>query len=170
MKLIKLAIDNQAVSLPDNFVIRMVFKMPLPYLDNIPAALTYWFNLPSNEVNDPIFKHANYIYSTSKLRTYDCIIDVANLQMKGKLYLKNANIKQYKAFIVFNDLIENLSSKKLSSTVNHSYHMGNNTSEIVNEMKRMQNLSWPDVPYGFPTIVNTEFFWGGGMMTPLAAL
>ena len=62
MSFLNLSIEGQRVSLPDDFVIRMVYQLPFPFLDNIPSATTYWFNLQVNDINDRIFKHANFIY------------------------------------------------------------------------------------------------------------
>ncbi|MDF1547101.1 MAG: hypothetical protein P1P88_04730 [Bacteroidales bacterium] len=157
MSLIKLTIDDIKVSLPLDFVIRLTFKMPMPYYDNVPAAITYWFNLMSNDINDRIFKHGNFVYSVKKLRVYDCILDIAGLQMKGKLYLKNATFKDYKAFIVFNDLIEGLAKNKIADVVDYSYYMGADATEVTAEMERLQLLSFPDANYGFPSILNSIF-------------
>lgn len=161
MSLLKLTVENKKVSLPDDFVLRLLLQMPLPYKENIPAGITQWFTFKSNRVNDPIFKHANFIYAVDKLKIYTCILEVSGRQMKGKLYLKSSEYLDYKAFIVFNDLIEELSKKKVADVVDYSYYMGADATEIIAEMERLQALNFPSANYGFPTILNSKFFEAG---------
>lgn len=155
--LLDLIIAQQYVVLPNDFSLKLSFKFPMPYLDNIPAASTYWFNLPT-EGNNLIFKHANFIYGVDKLKIYDCILVVAGNHMKGKLYLKNAGHKEYKCFLVFNDIIEEISTKKISELVNSSYYLGADTNTIIAEVKALCQRSYPAVNYAFPEIFNDKFF------------
>ena len=158
MSFLNLSIEGQRVSLPDDFVIRMVYQLPFPFLDNIPSATTYWFNLQVNDINDRIFKHANFIYGVGKLKVYDCVFDVANLQQKGKLYLKTITNQQYKAFIVFNNLIEEIAPKKVKEVVSHYTDLGATTDAIIASAKTMSSQGYPSSKYAFPVIRNKNYF------------
>jgi len=156
--ILDLLISNQYVILPSNFSVRLSFKFPLPYLDNIPAATTYWFTIPAFEDNNLIFKHANFVYGVDKLKIYDCILVIAGSHMKGKLYLKNAKHREYKCFIVFNDIIEEISEKKISDVVEDTHYLGDDTDAIIEEAKNLSQQSYPDAGYSFPVIFNELFY------------
>ncbi len=69
--ILDLLISSNHIVLPSNFSVRLSFKFPLPYLDNIPAATTYWFTIPAVDENNKFFKHANFVYGVDKLKIYD---------------------------------------------------------------------------------------------------
>jgi len=158
MNLIQIAIDDRHLVLPPDFSIRFTFNFPLPYLDNIPISSTYWFTIPV-EGNEITFKHCNCIYITKKLFSYNCKITVAGLSFSGKLIIKNASNKEYKAFAVFNDFFETILDKKISEVVEDIHVLGTDTNSVIAAAKTMCESSWPNAKYAFPMIKN-EMFYG----------
>ncbi len=156
--ILDLLISSNHIVLPSNFSVRLSFKFPLPYLDNIPAATTYWFTIPAVDENNKFFKHANFVYGVDKLKIYDCILVVAGNHMKGKLYLKNAKFREYKCFIVFNDIIEEISENKIADIVDDIHYLGDDTDAIIAEAKNLSQQSYPDSNYAFPVIYNSLYY------------
>jgi len=158
MRLIHLKIDDQEIDLSDDFNIRLTFNFPLPYRDSIPVISSYWFTLLATAKNNIIFKHSNNLYISSRISCYNCSIIIPGLTFNGLLYVKNSGSREYKTFVVFNDLSETLINKKVSEIVNDIQVLGTDTDTIIAEAKTMSQASWPDVDYAFPEIYNDQFY------------
>jgi hypothetical protein len=137
MNLINITIDEQAIELDPDFNIRFTFNSPLPSKQAIPVSSTYWFTFPASDNNNVILNHANNTYVSSRLKSYNCRMMVSGLFFSGKLYVKNAGAKEYKAFAVFNDLFETLIDKNVSDIVNDIHVLGTDTDTVIAAAKLM---------------------------------
>jgi len=153
-----LIVSDKYVLLPDNFSLRLSFKFPLPYMDTIPAATSYWFTVPAIKENNLIFKHANFIPGTNKIKIYDCVLVVAGSQIKGKLYVRSAKTAEYKCFVVLNDIIESISGQKIADIVTDTHYLGDDTDAIIAEAKSLSSQSYPDSGYAFPVVYNEKYY------------
>jgi hypothetical protein len=158
MNLISLTVNDRDVVLGTDFNVRFTFSFPLPYNNNVPVASTYWFTLPV-EGNEITFAHVNQLNSAKNLKAYNIKAIVSGLCFVGKIYVKNASNREYKAFAVFNDLFETLSSKKISECVDDVHTLGTDTASVLAAAKTMSQQAWPLAKYAFPFILN-ELFYG----------
>ncbi len=156
--MIEIIINREKLVLSDNFTIRLSFKFPLPYMNNIPAISSYWTTVPAVSENNKIFKNANFIYGIDNILIYDCILEIAQNQYKGKLFLQNAKTREYKFFVTINNVITEFASKKIREVANHTHFLGNDENEIIAEARRLSTESYPTENYAFPMIANDVFF------------
>jgi len=152
--MIEIKHNSRNLNLFPDTSIRLSFKFPWPTTDTIPAASTYWFEIPING-NQWFFKNINFISNSSKLYKVSVELIIADLHFVADLFIKNGNFKSHKVFIVLGEVIADHVAKKLS-ILDYYQFLGNTTAEVIAEAANLNGIFGTNI--AFPTIKNGLYF------------
>jgi ABC-type uncharacterized transport system substrate-binding protein len=157
--MISIRVGDRYIDLGKDFTIRLSFSFPFPTKNNIPVASSYWFTFPATDENNITLLHANNVYISERSKTIYAVLIIAGKSFTISMVIKNASNREYKAFVVFNDTVENISSKQLSEVLNERTALGDpNSASICAAAKTMSLYYYPTVKYAFPKIMNETYF------------
>lgn len=159
-----LRVGNKSLVLPPDFNVDFEFNHPFDSKDDIPGSYTINWSLPHDPINEVIFQHVMCVEVLSGAKSYDAVLWFkGSPHLTGKLIVIEGDRDEETGattvdFIVNGFSVEILNKKLSEVDYGPEIDLGPDTDTIIASAKTASLSGYPDYPYTFPMIANSDFY------------